>query len=112
MKCAGGPTYLLMGEISTINNPPDVATDLRSAQVEHRPASSVHSASKEAAQQAPEDASQLTKLSSVLNGLKRGATAMRAQVTQAMGAVRSGDYHVDPLQVSRSIVLDSLAWRR
>jgi hypothetical protein len=48
----------------------------------------------------------------VLNGLKRGATAMRAQVTHAMTTVRSGDYHVDPLQVSRSIVLDSLAWRR
>ena len=112
MKCAGRPTYLLMGEISTINNPPDVATDLRSAQIEHHPPGSIHPASKDAAQQAPEDASQLTKLSSVLNGLKRGATAMRAQVTQAMGAVRSGDYHVDPLQVSRSIVLDSMAWRR
>jgi hypothetical protein len=97
-----------MGEISTINNLPDVATHLRTAQ---QPAA-IHSVSKEAAQQAPEDASQLTKLSSVLNGLKRGATAMRAQVTQAMDAVRSGDYHVDPLQVSRSIVLDSLAWRR
>ena len=102
-----------MGEISTINNPPDVATHLRSAQVEHHPPSSIHSASKDAAQQrASEDATQLTKLSSVLNGLKRGATAMRAQVTLAMGAVRSGDYHVDPLQVSRSIVLDSMAWRR
>jgi hypothetical protein len=102
-----------MGEISTINNPPDAAMHLRSAQVEHHPPSSIHSASKDAAQQqAPEDATQLTKLSSVLNGLKRGATAMRAQVTQAMGAVRSGDYHVDPLQVSRSIVLDSMAWRR
>ena len=113
MKCAGGPTYLLMGEISTINNPPDVATDLRSTRIEHHPPGSIHPASKDAAQQAPpEDASQLTKLSSVLNGLKRGATAMRAQVTQAMGAVRSGDYHVDPLQVSRSIVLDSMAWRR
>lgn len=112
MKCAGGPTYLLMGEISTINNPPDVATDLRSAQIEHHPPSSIHSAAKDATQPAPEDASQLTKLSSVLNGLKRGATAMRAQVTQAMGAVRSGDYRVDPLQVSRSIVLDSMAWRR
>ena len=102
-----------MGEISTINNQPDVATHLRTAQ---QPgaihSASIQPASKEAAQQAPEDASQLTKLSSVLNGLKRGATAMRAQVTQAMGAVRSGDYHVDPLQVSRSIVLDSMAWRR
>ncbi len=98
-----------MGEISTIHNPPDVATtQLRNTQQ----AGVIHPASKDATQQAPEDASQLTKLSSVLNGLKRGATAMRAQVTQAVSAVRSGDYHVDPLQVSRSIVLDSLAWRR
>jgi hypothetical protein len=111
VKCAGGPTYLLMGKISTIHNPPDTATQLKSARAEHPP-DSVLSASKDATQRAPEDATQLTKLSSVLNGLKRGATAMRAQVTQAMGAVRSGDYHVDPLQVSRSIVLDSLAWRR
>jgi hypothetical protein len=97
-----------MGEISTIHNPPDAATHLRTGQT----ASAIHPALKDATQQAPEDATQLTKLSSVLNGLKRGATAMRAQVTLAMSAVRSGDYHVDPLQVSRSIVLDSLAWRR
>jgi hypothetical protein len=100
-----------MGKISTIHNPPDTATQLKSGRPEHPP-DSVLSASKDATQQAPEDATQFTKLSSVLNGLKRGATAMRAQVTQAMSAVRSGDYHVDPLQVSRSIVLDSLAWRR
>ena len=28
MKCAGGPTYLLMGEISTIHNPPDCGDTL------------------------------------------------------------------------------------
>ena len=108
MKRAGRPTYLLMGEISTIHNPPAAATHLRTGQA----ASAIHPASKDATQQAPEDATQLTKLSSVLNGLKRGATAMRAQVMQAMSAVRSGDYNIDPLQVSRSIVLDSLACRR
>ena len=102
-----------MGEISTINNPPDAATNLQ----KHAGKTSsawLHPFGIERCrqQQAPEDATQLTKLSSVLNGLKRGATAMRAQVTHAMAAVRSGDYHVDPLQVSRSIVLDSLAWRR
>jgi anti-sigma28 factor (negative regulator of flagellin synthesis) len=104
---------LLMGEISTINNRPGAATDVRSAQAERDTSGAIlTTTSKEAAQQASEDASQLTKLSSVLNGLKRGASAMRAQVTHAMAAVRSGDYHVDPLQVSRRIVLDSLAWRR
>jgi hypothetical protein len=112
VKRAGGPTYLLMGEISTINNPPDAAANLRSTHATPHPADAINSAPKDAAQQVPDDASQLTKLSSVLNGLKRGATAMRAQVTHAMTTVRSGDYHVDPLQVSRSIVLDSLAWRR
>lgn len=100
-----------MGEISTIHNRPDAATDLRNTRAERQASEASHSASKDAAQQAPEDASQLTKLSSVLNGLKRGASAMRAQVTHAMTAVRAGDYHVDPLQVSRSIVLDSMARR-
>jgi hypothetical protein len=100
-----------MGEISTIQGRPATATDFRSTQADlHAPGAS-HTAPKDAAQQAPEDASQLTKLSSVLNGLKRGASAMRAQVTHAMAAVRSGDYHVDPLQVSRSIVMDSMAHR-
>jgi anti-sigma28 factor (negative regulator of flagellin synthesis) len=103
---------LLMGEINTIDNRPGAAPDVRSAQAERHTSGGMPAASKEAAQQASEDASQLTKLSSVLNGLKRGASAMRAQVTHAMEAVRSGDYRVDPLQVSRSIVLDSMAWRR
>jgi len=93
-----------MGEISRI-------TELRSTQTEHQPSGSNHLAFKDGAWQAPEDASQLTKLSSVLNGLKLGATQMRAHVMHAMAAVRSGEYQVDPLQVSRSIVLDSLARR-
>ena len=93
-----------MGEISRI-------TELRSTQAEHQPSVTIHGASKDNARLAAEDASQLTKLSSVLNGLKLGATQMRAQVMHAMAAVRSGEYHVDPLQVSRSIVLDSLARR-
>jgi len=98
---------LLMGQITTINNSLDQTTHLQRAEQ-----STSYAAPKDAPQQAPEDASQLTKLSSVLNGLKRGATVMRAQVTQAMTAVKSGNYHVDPMEVSRSIVLDSLAWRR
>jgi hypothetical protein len=93
-----------MGEISRI-------TELRSTQAEHQPSATIQLASKGSARLEPEDASQLTKLSSVLNGLKLGATQMRAHVMHAMTAVRSGEYHVDPLQVSRSIVLDSLARR-
>lgn len=57
----------------------------------------------------PQDDMQLTKLSSVLNGLKKGASAMRNQVSQVMSAVRSGSYQVDAMAVSRSIVGDSLA---
>ena len=93
-----------MGEISRI-------TQLRSTQAEQQPSATIHLASKDNARLAAEDASQLTRLSSVLNGLKLGTTQMRAHVMHAMDAVRSGDYHVDPLQVSRSIVLDSLARR-
>jgi hypothetical protein len=100
-----------MGEISTIHGRPATATDFRSTQADRHAPGASQTAPKDAAPQAPEDASQLTKLSSVLNGLKRGASAMRAQVTHAMAAVRSGDYHVDPLQVSRSIVMDSMVHR-
>jgi anti-sigma28 factor (negative regulator of flagellin synthesis) len=60
---------------------------------------------------APQDDLQLTKLSSVLNSLKRGAFAMRSQLTQVMGAVQNGTYEIDPLQVSKSIVGESLASR-
>ena len=59
----------------------------------------------------PQDDFQLTKLSSVLTSLKNGASAMRNQVAQVMGAVRTGSYEVDALAVSRSIVGDSLAQR-
>jgi anti-sigma28 factor (negative regulator of flagellin synthesis) len=52
---------------------------------------------------------QLSKLSSVLNGLEQGASAMRRQAQQLMRAVRSGTYEVDPLQLSRRIIGDALA---
>jgi hypothetical protein len=58
---------------------------------------------------APQDDFQLTRLSSVLTSLKNGALAVRTQVSQVMGAVRTGSYQVDALAVSRSIVGDSLA---
>jgi hypothetical protein len=102
-----------MGDIMTTSNPLDAATQgnavEQSTKLERKPATSA--AQKEATTAAsPEDDSQLTKLSSVINGLKRGASVMRTQATQAMNAVRSGSYQVDPLQVSRRIVSDSLAW--
>jgi anti-sigma28 factor (negative regulator of flagellin synthesis) len=55
------------------------------------------------------DGSQLSKLSSVLNGLELGASAMRRRAQQLMRAVRSGTYEVDPLQLSRRIIGDTLA---
>jgi anti-sigma28 factor (negative regulator of flagellin synthesis) len=56
---------------------------------------------------------QLTKLSSVLNGLEHGASAMRAQVMYLMTAVKSGSYNVDPSQLSRRIIADCMGsnWR-
>jgi anti-sigma28 factor (negative regulator of flagellin synthesis) len=54
------------------------------------------------------DGAQLSRLSSVLNGLESGAARMRGQVQQAMGAVRSGSYQVDALKLSRRIVGEAL----
>jgi hypothetical protein len=54
------------------------------------------------------DRAQLSKLSSVLNGLENGATMMRRQVQQAMYAVRGGTYQIDPLQLSKRIVGEAL----
>lgn len=54
------------------------------------------------------DGAQLSRLSSVLNGLESGASLMRRHVQQAMGAVRSGTYAVDALQLSRRIVGEAL----
>lgn len=51
--------------------------------------------------------SQLANLSSVLNGLNRGATVMQSQMDAASGAVKSGTYRVDPLQLSQRIVRDA-----
>jgi anti-sigma28 factor (negative regulator of flagellin synthesis) len=51
---------------------------------------------------------QLTKLSSVLNGLEHGASAMRQHVSRAMAALKSGTYKVDASAVSRLIISESL----
>jgi anti-sigma28 factor (negative regulator of flagellin synthesis) len=55
------------------------------------------------------DAGQLSKLSSVLNGLEQGASAMRRRARQLMRAVRSGTYEVDPLKLSRRMIGDTVA---
>lgn len=51
---------------------------------------------------------ELAKLSSVLNGLDHGASAMRQHVSRAMAALKSGTYKVDASAVSRLIVSESL----
>jgi hypothetical protein len=51
---------------------------------------------------------QLTKLSSILNGLQLGATQIRSQYLNAASQVKAGTYQVDPLEISRSIVSDLL----
>ena len=96
-----------MGQINTTNLPQYVS-DARLAGTKPTNNQTTGSASEAAS---PQDEMQLTKLSSVLNSLKKGASAMRSQVAQVMASVRSGTYEVDPIQVSRSIVGESLASR-
>jgi anti-sigma28 factor (negative regulator of flagellin synthesis) len=52
--------------------------------------------------------SQLSRLSSVLSGLQLGANKIRAQALNAANQIKSGNYNLDPLQVSKSIVSDLL----
>ena len=54
------------------------------------------------------EAFQLTRLSSVLNGLEGGATVIHQHLLEAMRAVRSGNYKVDSTQLSQRIVGDAL----
>jgi len=56
----------------------------------------------------PSHTAQLSRLSSVLNGLENGAARMRGHLQQAVHAVRSGTYSVDPLQLSRRIVGEAI----
>jgi hypothetical protein len=96
----------LMGQINSTNLP-NYVPDAPGVGGKKRASESAGATS--APLEMPQDDMQLTKLSTVLNGLKKGATVMRNQVSQVMGAVRSGSYQVDALAVSRSIVGDSLA---
>jgi anti-sigma28 factor (negative regulator of flagellin synthesis) len=54
------------------------------------------------------DGVQLSKLSSVLNGLESGASAIRRHVLEAMRAVRTGTYEVDAVALGRRIVGEAL----
>lgn len=54
------------------------------------------------------DGAQLSRLSSVLNGLEGGAALMRGHVQQAMRAVRSGTYQVEAMKLSRRIVGEAM----
>ncbi len=54
------------------------------------------------------EAVQLSMLSSVLNGLESGASAMCRHAHEAMRAVRDGSYRVDAMQLSRRIVGEAI----
>jgi hypothetical protein len=51
---------------------------------------------------------ELTNLSAVLNGLERGAQAMRRYARQATRAVQSGTYTVEAAALSRRMICESL----
>jgi anti-sigma28 factor (negative regulator of flagellin synthesis) len=51
---------------------------------------------------------ELARLSSVLNGLEHGASAMQQHVSQAMAAIKAGTYKVDVSAVSRLLIRESL----
>ncbi len=54
------------------------------------------------------NADSLSRLSSVLKGLNRGATAIYFHISGAPAAVKAGTYQVDPLRLSQRIIRDCL----
>jgi len=99
-----------MAQINTAN-PPQYNSDSQLTATKLKTNSEASSSTPLSEANAPQDDLQLTKLSGVLNSLKKGASTMRNQVAQVMTSVRSGAYQVDSIQVSRSIVGESLASR-
>ena len=99
-----------MGQINTTNLP-EYVSETRQAGTKLRSNTDTTGSAQTSQAIVPQDDLQLTKLSGVLNSLKKGASAMRSQLVQVMSAVQSGTYEVDPAQVSRSIVSESLAAR-
>jgi hypothetical protein len=55
-----------------------------------------------------QDSIQLSRLSSVLNGLQGGAQIMQQHLHHTSCAIRAGTYRVDPIQLSRRIVGEAL----
>jgi hypothetical protein len=51
---------------------------------------------------------QLSRLSSVLNGLEGGAQMMHRHLLQTSDAIKAGSYRVDPLKVSHRIIGEAL----
>ena len=51
---------------------------------------------------------QLSKLSSVLNGLDGGARLIQEQLLKTLRSVRAGTYRVDSIQLSRRIITEAL----
>lgn len=54
------------------------------------------------------DSTQLSKLSSVLNGLEGGAQIMQRHIQEAVRAIAAGTYRVDPMKLSSRIVGEAL----
>ena len=51
---------------------------------------------------------QLSKLSSVLNGLEGGAQLIHRHIQETMRTIRAGTYRIDPLQLSHRIIREAL----
>jgi anti-sigma28 factor (negative regulator of flagellin synthesis) len=97
-----------MGQINTTNLPVNVPDTIAAGSASRVTASPAPTSNAAADQIQSQDQLHFTKLSSVLNNWKQGTTKTRAKVGQVMSAVRSGSYQIEPQQVSRSIVNDSL----
>ncbi len=97
-----------MAQISPISSSPDPISNLKSGSAKSGTTTSTQRTPVDEAQTSSPLQAQLTRLSSVLNGLQANAATTRAQYVQAYNKVKSGSYTVDPLEVSRSIVEDML----
>jgi hypothetical protein len=51
---------------------------------------------------------QLSKLSSVLNGLEGGAQLIHRHMQETMSSIKAGTYRIDPIKLSRRIVGEAL----
>lgn len=90
------------------NKPPNAGISKGRETVNPETTSSNSSKQGPSSSSEPGDGAQLSRLSSVLNGLESGAMVMRRHVLQAMGAVRGGTYRVDPVQLSKRIVGEAM----